>query len=540
MNNKLQNERKKRGLAPAFLKYIKGKEVGKTSLNDVIKQINSRLAEYEKSSKTNFSKGANGSEGSKTFKVNSQTTTPNLYTDTSNKINSINEYKVKANSIDLEKEKFRDDLKKIQNENMQNSLESVTQNAQDNLLKSTIDKDIEDIQASAKSEKDKSDVSDLKIYKPTISVGSEEKITERGDLTKISTKNNDGNSKIAELGVQNVDRTNLKSSAVSQNSTKTENGVNDENGQAGQEKAANSSGETNKTSENAEKLGMDALLDELDKINKEDFSSDVVMPDIKPTLGLEKQEEIEIDEDALREAISDALTKKTNEKKEARQNLTAEQIENIIKNMSNITENAKENARSVSEVYDQTRENFSMDALKRGLARSSIALLKIGEIDNEKAEKLTKIADDLKESLNAQEVAIQNLQNALDKSFSELDLELAEEIESELKKQIEELKEKQAEVLEFNNNVNKLEAEYQLKLAGKLKEAEEYKKEVEGKNKTSALYKKNSKLYQVCKEYFGKLNRETAINQFVQTEELKELLGSAYYNVFNYIMENCK
>lgn len=535
MNNKLQNERKKRGLAPAFLKYIKGNEVGKTSLNDVIKQINSRLAEYEESSKTNFSKGAKGSGGSKTFKANTKTTTPNFYTDTSNKTNSTNDYKAKANSIDLEKENLMDDLKKIQNEKMQNSLEPVTQNPLDDLLKSTID---EDVQTSGKSEKDKSDVSDTKIYKPTTSVASEEKITERE--AQISAKNDDENSKLAKLGVQNADKTNLKSSAVSQNSTKTENEVNDENGQSGQEKSKNFNSESDKSGESAEKSGMDALLDELDKINKEDFSSDVVMPDIKPTLGLEKQEEIEINEDALREAISDALTKKTNEKKEVKQNLTAEQIENIIKNMSNITENAEKNAKSVSAVYDQTRENFSMDALKRGLARSSIALLKIGEIDNEKAEKLTQIADDLKESLNAQEVAIQNLQNALDKSFSELDLELAEEIESELKKQIEELKEKQAEVLEFNNNVNKLEAEYQLKLAGKLKEADEYKKEVEGKNKTSALYKKNSKLYQVCKEYFGGLDRETAINQFMQTEELKELLGSAYYNVFNYIMENCK
>lgn len=569
MSNNLQNEKKKRGLAPAFLKYIKTKEYKNTSVNDIIKQINDRLNEYEKQtkinnlqnekvvSKNNLSDGkvsksvknsndldvfsGENSQSDKSEKIGSLS--KNLTASSkSNSLESVNSVAgTLNNSANCESKK-----QKVEscNQNVAKvNLEDLSANSKNKTAKATLNSKSEN-ESFLNSEDDEDNqifsVKSVGVGRTNLksSAGTQNNNNNNYSSSVIKTRTEkEDDEKIEEGEVVNLSSMSKDRLIVPNNSGKVSENYSEENGVTGD--AVLKGNETTGGSETPETQGMAELIDKLNEINNKKFESDVIFVDAKPTLGLQKKEEIKIDEDELRESISNALSKENETKKASKQKLTSEEIEKVLNQMQSLTQSAEGNTQNVSEIYDEERESFSMDALKRGLARSSIALLKISEIDNGKANKLNQIAENLSQELLEKEQTIQNLQTSLSDSFEKLDLELVEDIENELSKQIEELRKQQEEILEFNNNVNKLEAEYQLKLPDKLKEAEEYNKQAK-QEQLKSTFKKSNELYLACVDYFGKLDRKTAINEFLQTQELQTVLGSAYYDVYNYILTHCK
>lgn len=567
MSNNLQNEKKKRGLAPAFLKYIKTKEYKNTSVNDIIKQINDRLNEYEKQAKINNLQNEkvvlknNLSDGKVSTRVKNSNdldvvSGENLQSDKSGKIGSLSKNLTassKSNSLESVNSVAGTLNNSANSESKKQKVESGNQNVEkvnyEDLSANSNNKTAK-ATSNSKSENEfflnSEDNEDNQIFSVQSvgvgrtnlksSAGTQNSDNYLGSEIKTQTKKED-DEKIETGEVVNLSSMSKDGLIVPNNSGKVSENNSEEDGVTGD--AVLKGNETTGGSETPETQGMAELIDKLNEINNKKYESDVIFVDVKPTLGLQKKEEIEIDEDELRESISNALSKENETKKASKQKLTSEEIEKVLNQMQGLTQSAESNAQNISEIYDEERESFSMDALKRGLARSSIALLKISEIDNEKANKLNQIAENLSQELLEKEQTIQNLQTSLSESFEKLDLELVEDIENELSKQIEELKKRQEEILEFNNNVNKLEAEYQLKLPDKLKEAEEYNKQAK-QEQLKSTFKKSNELYLACVDYFGRLDRKTAINEFLQTKELQTVLGSAYYDVYNYILKHCK
>ena len=191
-------------------------------------------------------------------------------------------------------------------------------------------------------------------------------------------------------------------------------------------------------------------------------------------------------------------------------------------------------------MYDDAKENVSMDALKRGLQRSSIVLQKVSELDSKKAENLINIQNNLEKSLTEGNNKIKSLEQMLDESLANADTELAEEIEAELAGEIEKLKEKQQEIEKFNNNVKKLEAEYQLKIADKKEENQELEKKLAEEYKGVASKNRKNELVDACKEYFKDKTRSEALNELKNSEVLKDVLGERYHDVYYYITKTCK
>ena len=288
---------------------------------------------------------------------------------------------------------------------------------------------------------------------------------------------------------------------------------------------------------------IEELIGELGDIDKafesvsdRDYYPGDAIVEIPPSLDLEKMEVPVIDEGKIGEEVSREESAKTSAMKDKivsdTQNKT-EQKRNEIEEKKAQSEREKD---EIGSIYDEYRVSVESDALKRGLARSSVALLSLEGVEASRAKELSRVAENLTKSINGLESEILKLQEDLDSSLSSLDLELAENINTEIKKRIEELEKKRNEAIKFNNQVNEMEAEYQMKRLDNIDEATKLEEELAKKYAGYAENDKREKKVQAALDYFASMDKTTALATIISSPELASALGDAYYDIYYYTM----
>ena len=279
------------------------------------------------------------------------------------------------------------------------------------------------------------------------------------------------------------------------------------------------------------------ITDKYSNITDRDYYSEL-LPELKTSLGLTKLDDIEIDEDKLREEITNALTKTKENNAEKLKTDTEIKINDILNELESKRANATATASEIEDIYNTAKEDTSTEALKRGLQRSSIVLLQLNGLDKAKAESLSDLAKTLSAELQSGEEKIAQLNRELDQSLEALDLELATEIQTELDNEIEKLNEKRKEIITFNNNVEKLEAEYNLKASASTEDYLKLEESLAEKYKGVAYKDKMTEITEACKEYFGSLDRDTALKELSKNDDLIKALGERFYDIYYFIINN--
>lgn len=268
----------------------------------------------------------------------------------------------------------------------------------------------------------------------------------------------------------------------------------------------------------------------------EDYIEKKMASNIPDSLGLEEKEVPDIDEDKVRADVEKEQTKKKNEETENLTKTTESKIDEINENIDSLKKNAKSSEDEINKIYDNYKVNVENDAIKRGLARSSVAILKLDGVESGRAEKLSGMAETLSNNINNLESEIIKLQKNLDVSLSNLDLELSDKINSEIEAKIKKLKEEQNKAIEFNNNIKKLEAEYQLKRGDKRDEINKLEEELRKTYEGKAQEDKNNQILNVAMDFFNKMSRKDAINMIATRPDLAQIMGDSYYDLYYYIM----
>ena len=279
------------------------------------------------------------------------------------------------------------------------------------------------------------------------------------------------------------------------------------------------------------------ITDKYSNITDRDYYSEL-LPELKTSLGLTKLDDIKIDEDKLREEITNALTKTKENNAEKLKTDTEIKINDILNELEGKRANATATASEIEDIYNTAKEDTSTEALKRGLQRSSIVLLQLNGLDKAKAESLSDLAKTLSAELQSGEEKIAQLNRELDQSLETLDLELATEIQTELDNEIEKLNEKRKEIITFNNNVEKLEAEYNLKASASTEDYLKLEESLAEKYKGVAYKDKMTEITEACKEYFGSLDRDTALKELSKNDDLIKALGERFYDIYYFIINN--
>ena len=300
-------------------------------------------------------------------------------------------------------------------------------------------------------------------------------------------------------------------------------------GGASEEKAAN---------------GLDSLTEKLKDIEKEystKSDSDFIPKEYKITLpeslNQEKMEVPEINEEKLLDKISTEEQLKTKKEKESVENSINKEVDNLLAQISNTKETGKTTTGEINKIYDNYRVMQENDSLKRGLARSSVALLALENIEKSRAEELSSHAKTLASDIQTMENEILNLQTKLNSALENLDLELSVNINNKMAEEIEKLEKKRAEAVEFNNNIEKLEADYQAKRLSYQDEARELEDFLKEKYEGIKDTKKTEEMGTIAYNYFKDMDRREALAEIISSQELASLLGDGYYDLYYKIMK---
>lgn len=274
------------------------------------------------------------------------------------------------------------------------------------------------------------------------------------------------------------------------------------------------------------------LLAEVDKLAY--VPEDSVGKDAPQKLDLVKLEDDARTEEDIKKEVEALIEAKYGKAVQEKQKLAEEKIEEIdSKKLQNATQKS-ENEANINQIYDNYVENAENQALKRGLARSSIIINQLDGIEQSRADELSKNATEYMSFLRNLEDEIFEIETALDEDLSMLELDKASEHQKLLNEKTNELAKTKKEIAEFNNNVEKMQAEYQLKKQSTDQKNVKTAEEILNKE-NDAKQKAREEQYNLILKTLKAMGKEQGLNELFSNpryaEYLKHDIDDLYYNL---------
>ena len=286
------------------------------------------------------------------------------------------------------------------------------------------------------------------------------------------------------------------------------------------------SAKTKKSSELEKLFGdIDAKYN-MSSINKEDYEK---------SLDLQKQKfEAKSSEEIEKEAENSLYD--YSKSKDAIENDYTEKETAIDEDLKETKKSAISSKESLKSAYEEVKMDAENDAIKRGLARSSIIVNKLAKYDESMLSKFAEIEKDYAETTNKltsqKNLLLAQKQNALD-SF---DIAYAIKLSDKINSITQQLQEKEKEVMEYNNKMEQLEKQYNLDMLkqyasdlSKVKQDNlDYMEFVSkyGENGVETLKAKEK--YNLAYEHLMSLGKEEAMLELENNPIYKEQLKGNY------------
>lgn len=215
---------------------------------------------------------------------------------------------------------------------------------------------------------------------------------------------------------------------------------------------------------------LEELFKQVDK--KYDMSAVVNQEDYQKTLDLErKNTPTKTQEEVLNQAQNQLSDYKTTQEK-AIQNDYDKNKERVESQLENLSQSSEESKQALESALNKTKISASNDAIKRGLARSSIIVNKLASYDQTYLNEFANIEKNFLQTQNKLnneksllEVQRQNAIDAFDISYAVSLSEKVNAINEKLFKQ-------EQEIIEYNNKLEEIEKEFELKQTEKLNKAQ--------------------------------------------------------------------
>ncbi len=252
--------------------------------------------------------------------------------------------------------------------------------------------------------------------------------------------------------------------------------------------------------------------------------------DAPESLNLQKVEFEEKTDDELSELAKNSLASKYNTKKQSTNDSFEKQIDNLLKQSEENKKQAESQKESVNEIFDNSIKETENQALKRGLARSSVIIGQVANLEGSRANELANILKDINDNLTYTENKISELENEKERALDDLDIEYAMELNEKIQSVKDDYNKQKQQAIEFNNNVEKLEAEYKLKLDDQ--KLQRQKQTTELKDKYGVDYAKEQikdNQYEYMKNYVDSIDKDYAIDLLTRNKEFENLMGSNRY-----------
>ena len=263
--------------------------------------------------------------------------------------------------------------------------------------------------------------------------------------------------------------------------------------------------------ENLKKTLDQSIVDQENEINS---------IDVKPvTVELERLKKDERTDDDLLEGVRASLAAKYGKLAANANDESAAKEKKLSELIGKADDEAAEKKKTVESVYGEAKKNVENDALKRGIARSSIANGGVAEIERGKVQSIDEIekgAADKKTSLSAQ---IDALKGELERLLAQYDEERAAEEVEDFNKAVKERDKTNEEVIKYNNTLAEKEQKYI---------DEDMEAAIEKQKKTLTEKYQIERLNKVVDYYRGFPSVTRALDDFLADESMRKYLGGFY------------
>lgn len=200
-------------------------------------------------------------------------------------------------------------------------------------------------------------------------------------------------------------------------------------------------------------------------------------------------------------------------------------------NITSAKEASNSELETIKQNYSAVKQDAKDDAIKRGLARSSIIVNTLSSLDNGMLNALNEKTNELSKTLKGFENERAVLENQKQTALNNFDIEYAVKLQDKINEMNSEIDKKEKEVLEYNNKIEETKAKWEQD-----KNNEAYNRTVElakllGEQGISMFdtLKQNEK-YELAKSHFAGMTKEDAILELQNNQDYKKHLGSAFYN----------
>ncbi len=245
------------------------------------------------------------------------------------------------------------------------------------------------------------------------------------------------------------------------------------------------------------------------------------------------------DEDILNSATKENEYQKAKEKNKVESGFESS-LSALDKSKSQADKSLKESFADLEKVYNELRQKAENDAIKRGVARSSIIMSQLGNLDEAKMLSAGEIESAYRSTIGDINTKINSLEQERENALSELDLKYA----SELANRIADLKAERDETAlqyeKYNNQIREQQTKYETqrqkniekylsdkaaeeKVAEKTQEA--YEKEHGYTGEKLAEYENR---YNLAYDFYMSLSPDIAVNALKTANSMKYYLGNYY------------
>ena len=210
-------------------------------------------------------------------------------------------------------------------------------------------------------------------------------------------------------------------------------------------------------------------------------------------------------------------------------------VDSLSKQVDKQKSSEGERKKEIASYIDNAKQSVSDDALKRGLARSSIVINQLNAFDDKQIEEFKKIDEDIASSVAELESEIELLNQKKQNALNNFDITYAVKLNEKISQLTSEVQKYNDEVLEYNNKIAEQERAYYDKLKSEQddrnREVYEFLNEYGGKMLDSRL---NSYKADYVISYLDSLSKQDALAILSDSEEIKSALGDDYEKVFSH------
>lgn len=281
-------------------------------------------------------------------------------------------------------------------------------------------------------------------------------------------------------------------------------------------------------------LTVKEALEEANKIGEKYKSGDYI--NAPESLNLEKISVPNKSKEEISKQAKNSISEKYENSKANSNKSFENKIDEILKNNQHLISKNEDNKKEINEYYDSSKKETENQMLKRGLARSSIVIGELAKIEGSRANDLSKLLNSFQESLNNNEKQIQEYNSQKQQAIEEFDIKKALELENKISSLTEEYEKAKKDAITFNNNVEKLEAEYKKDL--EKQKLEKQKETLKLKQTYGDDYYKeemHQKQYEFLESYLDSLDPDYALNLLLTNKDFKIMLQDKYATLYKHI-----